>query len=297
MKPLYTRGTNRFSFGGEKARFWERIPVFPADKTQLSKLPLYIWQAGISECDALYSRARANTSQHRQFAIELVTAGNIEVIQNGKSIIVEAGEIYLVQIDSTTEWKSGPAGFAHKRFVSIEGSLLEAMLRTMNLLYCTHIKPDSPTDLYRLMKQSNRVMYEGNLEKNMSLACEILILLGKYVRRSEEHPSLRLAIDYLNRHLHDIFYNRDVARASNVSVSHLNLLFNRHYNLSPIQYFLHVKIEHAKLLLLNRNFTLKQISEQLGYDDPYFFSRQFKKFAGVSPQRYRTDLDKVKQQL
>jgi AraC-like DNA-binding protein len=254
----------------------------------LSKLPLYIWQSGLTQCKKSYFRERANSSRDRQFAIELVTAGNIEVFQNKKRFVVEAGEIYLIQIGTATQWKTGPAGFAHKRFVTIDGALLEGMLRTTNLLFHAHIRPESPAELYRLMKQSNRVLSEGNLERNMQIAFEILILLGKYIRSIDEHQAVRLAMDYMNTHLHESFYGGDVARHANVSLSHLHLLFKRHYGMPPLRYFLSMKIEQAKLLLANPNITLKQIAGQLGYANPYFLSRQFKRFTGLSPKSYRS---------
>jgi AraC-like DNA-binding protein len=288
MDISYYKGSSRFEIKDEKARNWDRVPVFPSDETQLSKLPLYIWQSGITQCNGSYFRERTNNSRNRQFAVELVTAGNVEVFQRKKRFVVQTGEIYLIQIDATTQWKTGPAGHAHKRFVTIDGALLEAMLRTTNLLYHSHLKPDSTIELYRLMKQSNRVLSEGNLDKNMQLAFEILMLLGKYIRSTHEHQAVQLAIDYMNAHLHDNFYNHDVAHEAHVSTSHLHLLFKQQFGMPPLRYFLIMKIEQAKLLLANRNVTQKQIAERLGYKNSYFFSRQFKQFAGVSPKNYRT---------
>jgi AraC-like DNA-binding protein len=287
----YYKGSSWFDSSDETARNWDRIPIFPPNRSQLSKLPFYLWQSGTTRCKAGYIRKRTNTARNRQFAIELVTAGNIEVTQGRRRFVVEKGEIYLIQIDASTQWKTGPAGFAHKRFVTIDGALLEGMLRTTNLLYHSHIKPDSPAALCGLMKQSNQALHEGNLEKNMQLAFEILMLLGKYVRSADEHQSVRLAIDFMNAHLHDTFYNEELARAANVSVSHLNLLFRRHFGIPPLRYFIGLKTEQAKLLLANRNNTLKQIAEQLGYENAYFFSRQFKRFAGISPRAYRSDVE------
>lgn len=272
-------------------RHWLRIPVAPSDNSFLSKLPLYIFQSGITGCTDKYLCQRDNALPNRQFAIELVTAGNIEVIQNGKSHLVNPGEIYLIQIGTATVWKTGTAGYAHKRFVSIEGALLDAMLRTTGLINHTHIKPDSPRELYILMKQSNRVMHDGNLEANMTLAFRILTLLGKYVRTQQYHTSVRLALEYMDRHVFSTFYNRDLARESQASISHLDYLFRAQFGISPLQYYLQLKIEHAKAFLSNRNSTIKQIAEQLGYEDPYFFSRQFKKIAGVSPREFRANLN------
>jgi transcriptional regulator GlxA family with amidase domain len=64
-------------------------------------------------------------------------------------------------------------------------------------------------------------------------------------------------------------------------------MFCKEVQFSPINYFLHLKIERAGQLLLHTNMKINQISLKLGFDDPYYFSRLFKKIKGVSPKQYR----------
>lgn len=56
---------------------------------------------------------------------------------------------------------------------------------------------------------------------------------------------------------------------------------------SPRQYFLMLKINRAKELLLRQNERIKNIAAQLGFDDPYYFSRLFSDKEGISPGEYR----------
>ncbi|MBZ2189817.1 AraC family transcriptional regulator [Alcanivorax sp. JB21] len=56
---------------------------------------------------------------------------------------------------------------------------------------------------------------------------------------------------------------------------------------TPMQAFLHRKIERACYLLEVSDLTVAEIARQLGYDDPYYFSRLFRKIARTSPARYR----------
>ena len=48
-----------------------------------------------------------------------------------------------------------------------------------------------------------------------------------------------------------------------------------------------MKIQRACFELDNTRKTIKQIGETLGYNDPYYFSRIFKKMVGMSPKQYR----------
>jgi len=48
-----------------------------------------------------------------------------------------------------------------------------------------------------------------------------------------------------------------------------------------------MKIQHACSQLDNSDIAIKDIASGLGYSDPYYFSRLFKKLVGISPKQYR----------
>jgi AraC-like DNA-binding protein len=54
-----------------------------------------------------------------------------------------------------------------------------------------------------------------------------------------------------------------------------------------MDYFIHLKIQNACKLLYLTDMTVREVSFELGYDDPYYFSRLFKKVMGISPMQYR----------
>ena len=55
----------------------------------------------------------------------------------------------------------------------------------------------------------------------------------------------------------------------------------------PHEYVLQSRVSEARRLLGETDLPIKSIAQGLGYNDVYFFSRQFKKFAGVPPALYR----------
>lgn len=57
--------------------------------------------------------------------------------------------------------------------------------------------------------------------------------------------------------------------------------------MSPMDYFIHLKLQKACLLLYTDDIKVKDIALLVGYDDPYYFSRLFKKYQGLSPDQYR----------
>jgi AraC-like DNA-binding protein len=96
------------------------------------------------------------------------------------------------------------------------------------------------------------------------------------------------AIVFINEHLHENITLKDLAEASGLSLSHLHNLFQRSTSLAPIEYFLRAKMLAASRDLYFSELPVKDIAYSYGIEDPYYFSRLFKKIMGVSPQQYRS---------
>lgn len=79
----------------------------------------------------------------------------------------------------------------------------------------------------------------------------------------------------------------DMASQHRLSSSYFSSLFRKGTGMSPIDYFTHLKMQKACQLLYATNSKIKAIAENLGYEDPYYFSRAFKKNMGLSPEQYR----------
>lgn len=71
---------------------------------------------------------------------------------------------------------------------------------------------------------------------------------------------------------------------------YLSKIFSTYKGISPIDYLTEVRINEAKKLLLSSpSFLLKDVTQLVGYDDPYNFSKIFKKNTGKSPSEYRNN--------
>ena len=72
-----------------------------------------------------------------------------------------------------------------------------------------------------------------------------------------------------------------------LSYSRLRSLFQKRYGITPGNYRIQVRIENACSRLESTSFSIKEIADQLGYPDPYTFSKQFRQRIGVSPKQWR----------
>ena len=96
------------------------------------------------------------------------------------------------------------------------------------------------------------------------------------------------AIETLMRNnLHQDLSLDTLAHYSELSKFHFAKKFKELTDTAPIQHFINMKMQHACFKLDNTEHTIKQIADSLGYSDPYYFSRLFKKTIGMSPKQYR----------
>lgn len=105
-------------------------------------------------------------------------------------------------------------------------------------------------------------------------------------RGQAEDSLLSRARVMFEQHLYERFDVDSITKALNTNYYSLRDYFKEHTGMSPYQYFLQMKINKAKEMLVDGDKTVKEISYQLAFDNPYYFSRLFKKKTGVSPSKW-----------
>jgi AraC-like DNA-binding protein len=95
------------------------------------------------------------------------------------------------------------------------------------------------------------------------------------------------AIQYMQNHLSEPVVLDNIAHAAHLSTSFFCRKFKRDTGYTPIAYFNHLRVQKACQLLHFSNLRINEVASQIGIDDPFYFSRLFKKQIGVSPVEYR----------
>ncbi|AEF83498.1 helix-turn-helix domain-containing protein [Leadbettera azotonutricia] len=83
-----------------------------------------------------------------------------------------------------------------------------------------------------------------------------------------------------------------IAQKINISASHLNDVFKAYSSITPYQYYIQIKINRACRLLEQTDLTVKETAFQLGFNDQYYFSRQFKQKTGIPPSSWKKSVYK-----
>ena len=98
---------------------------------------------------------------------------------------------------------------------------------------------------------------------------------------------INIIIMYMRENLEKKLIVDDFAQQCSISTSHFSKTFREQTGISPMDYFIHLKMQRACQLLDLTNTKIKDIAEQVGYDDPYYFSRIFNKVIGTSPSKWK----------
>lgn len=80
---------------------------------------------------------------------------------------------------------------------------------------------------------------------------------------------------------------KDMAENMNVSPATLQRMTIKYYKTTPWKMVVDMRMQQARLLLMNTAYPLKVIAERLGYADAFVFSNAFKHNSGLSPKKFR----------
>ena len=95
---------------------------------------------------------------------------------------------------------------------------------------------------------------------------------------------------YMLEHIDQPVTLERLAAVANMSKYHFSNRYKQLTGYSPIKHFLNMKMEHACHLLDSTDLGVGEIALRVGYDDPLYFSRLFRKTIGSSPRGYRASL-------
>ncbi len=129
----------------------------------------------------------------------------------------------------------------------------------------------------------------------MQLQGLALIIMSYFVKRAtprleQRDERLRRVADYVKQNIHSAIALDDMADVACVTKTYLIHLFRRMMGVTPLQYVIRKRIQHAQGLLLTTNMAVTLIARSVGVEDTSYFIRLFKKHIGFTPQGYRDAL-------
>jgi AraC-like DNA-binding protein len=278
---------------------WEHTWVYRPFPHKRQNFPLLLRMAGYAKWCAGETYERVHSTD---FFVEYVCAGNVRFVQNGKEYLIQPGEAYLLRKGASHCYSTGSAGFALKRFVQIAGSGLDYYLRALELWDQDRVRPQHPRSFERLLKQVTTLLAQSPSDSDTSLDVEfsclmyqLLLELNKAIQPSVP-PIIEKALALMHERLHCSLSREEICESVGLSMSYFNKVFSEYMHCTPIAYFLDQKFNWTVQLLKTTSLSVKEIAYKAGFDDPLYFSAQFKKRFGFSPTEYRKHEERMAEQ-
>ncbi|HEY3377284.1 MAG TPA: AraC family transcriptional regulator [Armatimonadota bacterium] len=101
------------------------------------------------------------------------------------------------------------------------------------------------------------------------------------------HDLADLAVQFLHAHYAEHLTLATLAQEARVSESHLVHRFRARVGMSPMRYLLALRMDAAQGLLLTTDLPVQDIAAQVGFPDPFYFTRLFKRHTGHAPSAFR----------
>ena len=123
-------------------------------------------------------------------------------------------------------------------------------------------------------------------------ALEELLLYCARIHEKTDLPHddkpTQACLDHIAANLATPITLNSLAKLSGQSVSRLTQMFRQSTGLSPMQYLEQARLERAMGLLSRTDMQITLIAEQVGFNNPFYFSLRFRKHTGYSPRQFRS---------
>ena len=255
--------------------------------------PLYFSMVGDEQCAPTYRVCRANAEISVMILVlsgqgSLALRGNVHSLSAGDMLVLPQGETYQYETLRGQPWRI--------LWFNMTGELFPHWLSQYGLNASPVYLQANETVVQAVWEGVNlcrgRLPHDRLQDALCAQIYGILLALRRQfnARAKPVGPAqkLRFLIDeQITAHPDAPFSMAEAAARLNFSQRQLERLFLAAFQRTPYAYFLQQKLLLAKQYLRNTRLSVKEISQRLGFCDPYYFSNCFKREEGVSPRDYR----------
>ena len=257
------------------------------------KQDLSIICAGKETCSEAYHIDRR---QFEFFAIEFVASGSCELTLNGKKSELPAGNFFIYGPNSPHRIRRVGDAPLVKYFVDFAGQEALSLMEESDLEEGSQFYAGNRRWIQDIFEQLLECSELDRIEARR-LGKQLLQLL--FVRLSTDrqpvgsvqppsNETFSRCFEYITDNFLKINTINEVSAACSVNGVYISRLFKRYTKETPYQMLTRLKVTYAADLIMRGNLSVKQVGAKVGFDDPYHFSRVFKRVNGLSPKRYAT---------
>ncbi len=251
----------------------------------------------------LYTRPILPTLRPRgrlDFQLLYIAAGKAHFHFDGKEEIVTAGHMVLYRPKEPQKYEYYGEDQTEVYWVHFTGGDVTNILHSYGLtkdkkvFYCgSGLEYQT---IFRNMIYELQMCKKNYAEMSEMYLRQLFIMLQRYFMSTSKAENTRIveemdkATIYFNEHYSENISIDEYAESNHVSVSWFIRNFKHCTGFTPMQYILSKRIYNAEVLLQDPTYNVTEIARIVGYDNPLYFSRIFKKAKGLSPSEYRKNI-------
>lgn len=257
-----------------------------------STLPLIVDCAGITYPTPQYS---VNRNDSNFYVFEYLMEGKGHLVLNDKKILLEKGDFIFFKPHTKVSYRSDRNNPMFKYFIVFYCDLFDNLLPEMGINESGIIKNlNVQSEMLQIFEITKNCPYNDRIAlKILSVLFQIVVKITAHLHSEKNNIDNTISANasalrkILDEHITKEFDIDQAAASLYRSRSTISRDFIKAFNITPYRYLLNKRIEVACSLLLNTNYTIKEISKMLVFSDPYYFSNLFKSKVGCSPATYR----------
>ena len=216
-----------------------------------------------------------NTKEIKKIEKEKLLMENI--ITGNKDAVIEFVESALTEIDSSPEIDPEKIyAFCFEIIILIKQRVLQEAKEISILQELNKISPESLKH-YKTLHELKKYLL-GAISAAMGVSS---------ANEKENNRLIQKAKDYINQCYDTNITLETICNSIAVSKNYFCYLFKRVMGVGIWDYLTHIRVEKAKELLIQSNLKSYEISYKVGYDNPSYFTKTFKKQTGLTPQEFR----------
>lgn len=225
-----------------------------------------------------------------------IAAGKGHFFFQDKEKIIEAGHMILYRPKEMQKYVYYGTEQTEVYWVHFTGSDVKNILKEYHLFENGQIIPTGNFpeyhEIFRKMIQELQLAKPHYEEYLSILLHELFLLISRYTPKENSQSrilqkEMESATHFFNEHFAEEISIENYSEAKHMSTCWFIRNFKRYNGVTPMQYILNLRITNAKTLLKTTTYPVSEIAVIVGYENPLYFSRLFKKQTGLSPSEFR----------
>ncbi len=217
--------------------------------------------------------------------------------EDGENLLVPANTLAYIPPDTPHSYGASAVAPWSIHWMHLRGSEVIAFANLFSLSRQAPLLPLPPHSLNLSdFSEIHRSLAEDYTLSNLLFAAAQMRMILAKLYRSITRPNHEDCIDpteqtiqWMRKHLSQRASLQQLAKVAGFSVAQYSAVFRRKTGYSPIDYFLRMKVQHACSLLDHTSLRIEEIATAVGYEDPFYFSRLFRRIMARSPRAYRSE--------